>query len=96
MPGTLVGWIPGPTAAGQLAFSRPFLEVSPMCNRRFLRRWSVDRSTLWAYRILVSHARIPEREKKAIKGLAVQNDLYTFFPAVAWVMGAEWEECLDT
>lgn len=48
-------------------------------QQALMRRWSVDATTLWAYRTLVSHAHIPEWKQKAIKGIAVQNDLYTVF-----------------
>ncbi len=48
-------------------------------QQALLRRWSVDGNNLWVYRTLVSHAHIPEWARKAIRGIAVQNDLYTVF-----------------
>ena len=42
-----------------------------------LRRWSDDGTHVHAYRILVSHADVPEWEKQPIKSVTRQADLYT-------------------
>ena len=42
-----------------------------------LRRWSDDGTHVYAYRILVSNANVPEWVKQPIKGVTRQADLYT-------------------
>ena len=42
-----------------------------------LRRWSEDGIHVYAYRILVSHANVPEWVKQPIKSITRQADLYT-------------------
>ena len=44
-----------------------------------LRRWSDDETHVWACRLLVSHETVPLWERKAIKGLVCQDDIYTTF-----------------
>ena len=44
-----------------------------------LRCWSDDGNRVYAYRILVSRAEVPEWELRSIRGLAYQPDLYTSF-----------------
>ena len=44
-----------------------------------LRRWSEDETHVWAYRLLVSHQNVPLWERKGIKGLVCEDDLYTVF-----------------
>jgi uncharacterized protein DUF4238 len=44
-----------------------------------LRRWSDDETHVWAYRLLVSHENVPLWERRAIKGLVCQDDIYTRF-----------------
>jgi len=44
-----------------------------------LRRWSEDGIGVYAYRILVSNASVPEWKRRPIRGLAYQRDLYTSF-----------------
>ncbi len=44
-----------------------------------LRRWSEDGKNIWAYRLLVSHEKVPLWERRSIKGLVCQDDLYTTF-----------------
>lgn len=44
-----------------------------------LRRWSGPDGRVAAYRTLVSHERVPEWERHAVKSLAWQRDLYTTF-----------------
>jgi hypothetical protein len=44
-----------------------------------LRRWSEDRHTVWACRLLVSHRNVPLWERRAIKGMVCEDDLYTTF-----------------
>ncbi|MGE3843022.1 MAG: DUF4238 domain-containing protein [Vicinamibacterales bacterium] len=42
-----------------------------------LRRWSGDGTHVWAYRLLVSHENVPLWERKTIRGLVFQDDIYT-------------------
>jgi hypothetical protein len=44
-----------------------------------LRRWSEDRIHVWAYRLLVPHKNVPLWQRKGIKGLVCEDDLYTVF-----------------
>ena len=44
-----------------------------------LRRWSIDGTHICAYRLLVSHENVPLWERKGIKGMVCQDDLYTTF-----------------
>ncbi len=44
-----------------------------------LRRWSEDRNNVWACRLIVSHENVPHWERRAIKGLVCEDDLYTVF-----------------
>jgi hypothetical protein len=41
------------------------------------RRWSEDGVNVWAYSTLVSHAAVPLWKRRAISGIAYENDLYT-------------------
>lgn len=52
-----------------------------------LRRWSIDGTHLFAYRILVSTPTVPEWRRRPIRGLAYHRDLYTVF--------AGWQELDD-
>ena len=42
-----------------------------------LQRWSLDGTTLFARRLLVSDPRVPEWQRAGFRGLAYQRDLYT-------------------
>lgn len=42
-----------------------------------LRQWSLDDTTLFARRLLVSDDRVPQWERVRLKGIGVQRDLYT-------------------
>ena len=44
-----------------------------------LRRWSLDGTHVFAYRILVSSPKVPEWRRRSIRGLAYHRDLYTAF-----------------
>ena len=62
-----------------------------------LRKWSQDGSHVFAYRILVSHPRVPVWKRRSIRGLAYHRDLYTVFAGgrelddfEKWI-GAEFE-----
>ncbi len=52
-----------------------------------LRRWSADGKRVYAYRLLVSRAEVPDWELRSVRGLAYQDDLYTTF-----VGGGETDE----
>jgi hypothetical protein len=43
----------------------------------YLKQWSKDRSRIWSYRTLVSHATVKKWELKPISGVAFHRDLYT-------------------
>ena len=44
-----------------------------------LRRWSYDGTSMYACRLLVSRAEVPEWELRSIRGIAFQENLYTTF-----------------
>jgi hypothetical protein len=44
-----------------------------------LRRWSLDRTNVFAYQLLVPDDRVPEWQPSGIRSLACQRDLYTTF-----------------
>jgi Protein of unknown function (DUF4238) len=44
-----------------------------------LRRWSCDGTSVYASRLLVSRAQVPEWELSSIRGIAFQENLYTTF-----------------
>jgi hypothetical protein len=41
-----------------------------------LRHWTTDGTHLYAYRLLVSRAEVPEWSQKRVRGIAKQEDLY--------------------
>ena len=43
----------------------------------YLRRWSHRGTEVWTYRLLVSHAKVPEWVSLPVKGVAFRRDLYT-------------------
>ncbi|MCC6192463.1 MAG: DUF4238 domain-containing protein [Anaerolineales bacterium] len=43
----------------------------------YLRRWSEDGQHIWCYSLLVSHANVPEWQRRSIRGVAFQRNLYT-------------------
>ncbi len=57
----------------------PITRDSHYVPQATIRRWSDDGTHVWAYRLLVSHETVPNWERKAIKGLACQDDIYTTF-----------------
>lgn len=62
--------------------------------RSYLKQWSHDGSTVWAYRILVSHARVRLWRKVSTRGVAYHEHLYTRI--VASGESDEIERWLDT
>jgi hypothetical protein len=59
-----------------------------------LRRWSVDGNNVYSYRVLVSRAEVPEWESKPVRGVALQQDLYTVFSGGQEV--DEFEQWINT
>jgi len=43
----------------------------------YLKQWSNDGLQVWAYRILVSHEKVPEWDYRSISQFAFLRDLYT-------------------
>lgn len=46
-------------------------------SRGYLKRWTSDGSKLWAYRVLVSDARVPPWREVSTRGVAYHEHLYT-------------------
>jgi len=59
--------------------SRNIARDSHYVPQSLLRRWSLDGSYLYAYRVLVSRPNVPDWRRVAIRGLARHRDLYTVF-----------------
>ena len=66
-------------SSGGEASSLPITRDSHYIPQATLRRWSEDGNNVWAYRLLVPHANVPLWQRKAIKGLVCEDDLYTVF-----------------
>ncbi|HEX9216251.1 MAG TPA: DUF4238 domain-containing protein [Gemmatimonadales bacterium] len=54
-----------------------FTRDNHFVSQGYLKQWSDDGSTVWAYRILVSHESVPDWTRPAIRGVAWHEDLYT-------------------
>lgn len=56
---------------------RPITRENHYVPQMLLRRWSIDGTTVFARRLLVSHPSVPEWQRTPFRGLARQRDLYT-------------------
>ena len=56
---------------------RPITRDNHYVPQSLLRRWSVDGTTVFARRLLVPHPAVPEWERRSVRAVAYQRDLYT-------------------